>query len=263
MLEVEYRKDPLEERIMTKQTEALAKKGRGMKGVVVIAQDPVQMQEAQGQMVAWATHKIQECQVELADLQENLDVAKKNKWRTSTLKRACTKMTKRVQFYTKAKAALEAGYHMIPDFPVGVFAIRTCKEEPTDHDLHNWANGVMDNETESPPLGEGEYVSADPKVTTVEGPDKKGETKTFFTADEELQPVRFPFTFAKAEIMKATSRAMALRVFDEIGCLPEPRRHGRPGAGDPIIVGIVKTKEGYNEKRLAFLITWFMDLDSL
>lgn len=225
--------------------------------LTVFAQNPQQMREAQAQMVAWATRKKAETERELADLEANLEVATKNKWRTSTLKSAVNRTRRLVAFYDKTKLALEAGYCMVPNFPVGVFAIRTTRVIPKSQSLQRWPNGVNDEESNHPPAGEGEYVNSEIPVDTVVGPDEKGQERNFYTAGDDYDDVAFPFTLVKPEIMEATSRAMALKVFDDIGCLPERRRKQR----DPIIVGRITHKAGtYQEQTFTFLIAWFMDL---
>ena len=117
---------------------------------------------------------------------------------------------------------------------------------------------MSDVESERPPRGKGEYVDAQPTIGHVRGPDRTGEERDFFHADE-FDEVSFPFTMVNPEIPKAVSQAMALKVFDEIGCLPRRRER----TGDPIIIGRVTVKEGYTERTLSFLLGWFMNLDDM
>ncbi|NIT77296.1 MAG: hypothetical protein GWN58_22855 [Anaerolineae bacterium] len=230
--------------------------------MVVLAQNPVQMREAQAQMVAWAKGKVAKAQQEVAELEENLAIAKKRKWRQSTLKAAITRARRRVEFYYKTQLALEEGYCLVPNFPTGVFAIRTTRREPKKQDLKRWPGQVHDEESTRPPAGEGRYVDAEIAAVAVEGPDQNGETKEFWTADDEYtEEIPFPFTFVKPQIMEATSRAMAHKIFDDIGCLP--KRRARRNV-DPIIVGRIIHKEGtYQERVFTFLIAWFMDLEQM
>ena len=75
-----------------------------------------------------------------------------------------------------------------------------------------------------------------------------------FWADE-FQDVGFPFTMAKPQILDATGKAMARKIFDEVGILPRRR-----AKGDPMVVGrIIYKGSGYDEKSISFLITWFVD----
>jgi len=231
--------------------------------VTVFAKDPAAMQEAQQQMVTWARLRLQQRTAEHADLLENLEVAKKNKWRTATLKRAVSMAHKRMSYYEKVLAALEAGYYIVPNFPVGIFAIRTCHKHPTRshrHHMHSYPHQVKDAESEHPPLGKGEYVDAQPTVGSVYGTNQKGEECTFWHADA-FEAVAFPFTMVNPEIPKAISRAMALKIFDEVGCLPN-RRQGQ-NRGDPLIIGRITVKNGYSERTLSFLLGWFMNLEDV
>lgn len=48
-------------------------------------------------------------------------------------------------------------------------------------------------------------------------------------------------------------------IFDELGVLPSRRsRHG-----DPMVVGRIVYKEGYNERTMSFLIAWWMSKEDL
>lgn len=236
---------------------------------VLIARDPAEMQKAQGALVLWARSKIHEYEAEVAEVKQSLEIAKKRKWRTSNIKRQLTRSTKRLAFYHKVKAALDAGYCLVPNLPADVFAVRTTARKPRYRTASGaWAQ-TLNEQTTSPPIGEGEYVS---DQTTIEEHERlvkrrnnKGEeievSDNFFTPEEHL-PVQFPFALAKPQIVDDTSRAMALKVFDEFAVLPERRSARRKG--DPIIVGTVKLKEGtYQEKHLTFLVSWFIDIKDL
>lgn len=229
--------------------------------MTVFAQNPHQMQESQQQMVIWAKAKVAEHEKDLAELKENLELAEANSWNTSALKNAVRRTKKQMFFFEKAKQAFEAGYYMIPNFPTGAFAIRTTRKEPKRQGLKKFDSYIQDEESTSPPAGKGEYVSPEVAAVAVKGPDRDGEKRTFWEVDDEFEEVHFPFTFVRPEIAKATSRAMALKVFDSIGCLPKPKKYKRKS--DPIIVGTITQKEGYSEHTMTFLIAWFMDLDKM
>ena len=227
-----------------------------VQSMVVFAQHPHEMAEAQDRMIAWARGQEAVLLAELADLEGNLAIAVKNKWRTQTLKRAVSKAKKRVHFYEKVKLALEAGLCMVPNFPTGAFAIRTEKVRPDYYNqLHHWEGQVRVSESENLPAKEGRYVDPQPMIRQVHSVDKEGKRVRMWKADQ-FEDIGFPFTFVKPQITEAASRAMALKVFDELGCLPErPTRNA-----DPIVVGKVRLKEGYNVKEFTFLVAWFMDL---
>ena len=230
--------------------------------MTVFAQNPLQMRQAQAQMVEWAQRKVEETKALLADLEQNLEIAKKNKWRTSTLKTAVLREQRRSEFYCKTKQALEAGYCMVPNFPTGVFAIRTTRETPKATDLQRQSRYLPTEKSNCPPEGEGEYVDPQVPAVSCQAPDKEGKLQTWWSAGEDYSDVSFPFTLVKPEIMEATQRAMALKVFDEIGCLPESVSSRR--YRDPIIVGKITHRQStYSETTFTFLIAWFMDLDRM
>jgi len=64
---------------------------------------------------------------------------------------------------------------------------------------------------------------------------------------------------AKPRIMEATSRAMALKIFDDFGILPAQRK------GDPMIIAriIDPRSRSYSDKHVSFLITWHLDTRTL
>jgi hypothetical protein len=231
--------------------------------MTVFAQNPQQMRQAQEAMVAWAGGKVNECMTAVVELEENLETAKRCKWRTSALKSALRRARNELTFYRKTKLALEAGYVMVPNFPVGIFAIRTTRKAPKQGQLvRRQFNGQLaDNESNRPPAGEGCYVEPSPPHVPVRALNANGEMTDYFKPGTWWEDVTFPFTTVKPEIARATSDAMALKVFDEIGCLPNHRRGTT--AGDPILVGQIAHKAGYNEKRFSFLIAWFMDLSRM
>ena len=94
------------------------------------ATTPVEMQQAQAALIEWCGRKIAAMKHDAAELAENLAIAIRNKWKSSTLKRHADLAVKRVTFYEKIKAALEAGYCIVPHFPVTIFAIRTGRDTP-------------------------------------------------------------------------------------------------------------------------------------
>lgn len=70
----------------------------------------------------------------------------------------------------------------------------------------------------------------------------------------EYAPVDFPFKAIKPQILDDVGKAMALKIFDEIGILPQRRVKA-----DPMVIGQIVIKKGtYDERRLSFLITWWL-----
>lgn len=232
--------------------------------VVVIARNPVELEQSQGKLIEWAGKKVAAQKQSMDELQENYDVAVKSKWRSSTLKRHLDIAKKMVIYYEKIEAALKAGYCIVPNFPVDVFAIRTAKKFPKknyEQSKYKHSVGGALQKTESPPLGKGEFVSDVP----IDGKDEKksyndeGKGITIYNAQAiAFDDPEFPLSMVKPQIMKDTSRAMTLKFFDEIGVLPERR-----GKGDPMVIGRVVHRVGYSERVTSFLITWWIDTREL
>lgn len=226
-----------------------------MNELTVIARNSQEMLAAQGQLTAWAANKVTEAEKELEQFQENYDIAKRNKWRTVGLESAVRIARKKYQFYEKMKIAVEAGYVIVPNFPIDIFAIRTAKTGPKEGGTSNhWDSHIQ--KSELPMLGEGEYVSDRPTQLQESWTEKDKEgrdvTKHWYTAGE-FQEVDFPFTAVKPQILDEVSRAMALKAFDEIGILP-----ARRSKSDPMVVGQIVFRNSGNERRLSFLITWWL-----
>lgn len=224
--------------------------------VVVLARNPEEMADAQQGLLVWADQKLAGLRHELAEAQENLDIAKTMKIRTEGWRRQVNLRKKRITYYEKAKTALEQGFCIIPDFPVQLIAVRTDKKKPP-RAVPKYTEPSVD--PAMIPQGEGRYVSDRPVVnewTTMNGEGKEVTHQTAVNFDD----VDFPFKTVRPQILADLSRAVKLKLFDEIGVLPATARRG----GDPVLVGRIKRKEGaYNEKVMTFLITWWVDTRTL
>ncbi len=235
--------------------------------VHLIATDPHQMADAQSHLKKFLSAKVREMKIELHDVQLSHQVAVQNNWGSATLKRQLGRGQERLLFYEKALAAVVAGYTIIPNFPISVFAVRVKKRTPREIvSESSWQNGAIrgipDEKPKALPIGEGRYVSPSQIVhSEVEKiPDGKGRVTTRYLAwPVEFSKVFFPIKIARPQVMEATSEAMLLKVFDEIGICPPVRQP------DPLIIGrIAMKKRGWQEPMaLSFLIAWHLDLRSL
>jgi hypothetical protein len=222
----------------------------------LIAFEPSGLKAAHTRIAEWTKGKIESLNGELSDLKENFDIAKKSKWRTSALSSAMNRVAKRIAFYDKIQKATEAGYVLIPSFPVNIFAVRTKHNGPLAKSS-TWSSRNISNErSEGPRAGEGKYVSPQQIVTKDTTKDEQGKDKTIWLPTDFMD-VEFPLTIAKPILLQGAAKAMALNVFDEIGLVGvSPKR-------DPILVGTVVLKEGYNTRRVNFFISWWLELDNL
>lgn len=249
------------------------------KHLIAVASNPQQMQVAQANLITWVDKKLEMISAERKEAWDNLEVAKKNKWKSAPFSRIVNRCVEQYQFYEKLKCALELGYTIIPNFAdIDIFAIRTDKARPD----RNWVSqdalhGTVvpsDQASECPPQGEGQFVNAtaDYEQRKIAGSvDKNGQQhhlQQAWTTKHDI--VEFPFKMVKPEIMMATKQAMDTLIFDDIGCVPGRHRARR---GDPMIIGRIHchphTRRKWNpirteyEKTLSFLITWFIDTRTL
>lgn len=229
----------------------------------VVASNPLEMAAAQRSMILWCARKIQAEKAEVAEAQKNLDAAKANKWSPAAWASQVKKGEKRVEFYRKIKMALEAGYYIVPPFPIDIFAIRTNASGPRyKWQTNNWRDH-HEQKARVLPAGEGRYVSPDPDLISQNffAPDDKGGSKEVrHWRPYDFKGVEFPFKLAKGEIMHATRAAMALKIFDQLGALPTHR------APDPIICGqiLFPTQPRWGDRRaLTFFISWWLDTRTL
>ncbi len=229
----------------------------------VFATTPAGMIGAQKSLILWCARKIKFEKTELAEAQRNYDAAKAHKWSPAAWAKEVKKHEGKIGFYRKIKMALEAGYYIVPPFPIDVFAIRTNKDRPRDKwQTNKWRDHHEQQTTVIPP-GEGRYVSPDPILDRRDfaQSSKDGQTRmiTHWRATE-WKDADFPFKLAKAEIMEATRAAMALKVFDQMGALPTHR------APDPIICGqiLFPQKPSYGERKaVTFFVSWWLDTKDL
>lgn len=243
--------------------------------IVVLARNPSEMTAAQGALISWADRRIALLKQEVVTAQENLDIAKKNKWKTSGWVAALSRATQRVEFYEKVKAALEAGYCIMPDLPAQTIAVRTDKRRPPSKVVKSsthYGQHVPEVQTSSPALGEGRYVDPRPETVTWDETTKNAQgvdvTRYFAEATQFNEQFDFPMRLVRPEILEDTSRAMLLKIFDEIGILPTARSGMSPlpatlSHNDPVVVGRIVRKQGYKRHVINFLIAWWVDSRNL
>lgn len=225
--------------------------------IEVCAETPDEMKAANQTLIVWCENKINQLRVEQIELEASRDMAKDKGWNSKLFARHVLLAKKRIEFYSKTKRALEAGYYIVPTFPVSVFAIRThgklrVVEGTSRHDTH---------EQHAPALPTGTGIHANPFPVIYQKDEITAEQKTirkYFA--EHWRDIEFPFNMAKPRIMEATSRAMALKIFDDFGVLPSDRRNI-----DPLIVARIKDPRSttYNRRFISFIIAWALDTKTL
>lgn len=229
----------------------------------LVAENPMQLAEEQGRLIGWCEGKIADLRAHVEDLQSNLEAARSHKWKTSTLASAVGREKGRISYYEKMLAALQAGYFIVPNFDAEVFAVRTDRSTPPSQYREERYEPNLDDIVVSPvALGDGEHVrpgAREQRGSSVRVVDGKEVVVKWAQATAFDFDIDFPFALAKPQVMTATQAAMALRIFDDIAVLPRSQRTNN----DPMVVGIIRRKEGYNIKRCTFLIAWFLDTETL
>jgi hypothetical protein len=234
-------------------------------GYQLVATDDAQLRSAHGKMIEWAHVQIATLEAEKRAEEESLAIAKERKWATAAFTRRIAIMDRRITFYRKIEAALRAGYVIVPNFEMTVFAIRTKAKSPRGGEVaQSWRGSDFVQNAQQLPEGEGEYQNPRPQVWQREEKREKADGKTesvkVFWPDDEFKDIEFPIALAKPALMTKTAEAMARRVFDEVGVAVDRTNWSR--RGDPIVLGrIVNPRRGASA--LTFFIGWYFDPSNL
>ncbi len=230
------------------------------------ATKPTEMESVQRALIEWCKQKVTLVGAERVDLEKAVDEARKRKWKLSTLQRHALLAKRRVEFYEKILAALEAGYILVPNFPVTLFAIRTTANSPASlYRISSYKpNFALQQEAQNLPAGEGVYQNPFPH--TVERLHEKQDGKGGFKNEwqcwaDSWKELDFPITMAKPHLMQMTDEAMKQKVFDELGVLPSPYKKK-----DPLIVGRIRDPRASKWTRdgvVTFIIAWHLDTRTL
>lgn len=225
----------------------------------VIATSPADMEAGQRSLILWAARKIQLVKKEVDEARAELNEAIDHKWKSSGWRTQLAKLERRIEFYRKIKMALEAGYYIVPPFPIDIFAIRTKRVSPRRMDSRNSDN--HNQMAQILPPGEGRYVDPRPErssyMTTEKQNDGTMKPVRYWYADSYQEP-DFPFKLAKAEIRQATAAALKSGIFDELGVLPRTRNP------DPFVCGRIlfpdTPRYRFSEpKAVTFFVAWWLD----
>lgn len=238
--------------------------------IVVIARNREEMRASQDKLCEWAAAKVAESEkkrAELCDLREAARCAKQAIRGYGPLIRDAADS---VLFYAKIRAALKAGYCIVPNFPVDVIAVRIDEDRAAECEPDVWHESVYrqtprlhDASPDKLAPGLGHYVDPLPRGTTcsekIERPGEKPTTR-YTTTPLAWRDVAFPAKLARRELIENLTTATKQRVFDDIGILPERRkRHA-----DPMLIGRIHSRPGHWATRtVSFLIAWWIDTETL
>jgi hypothetical protein len=208
--------------------------------------------------------------VERAEIQESLDSAQKHKWKTSAFKSMLSRLTQKELYYGKLLSACEAGFVIVPNMDVNVFAIRVNRSWPNwNGDEGTSANSyrsaspsIPDEEEQRLPVGDGNYQSPTQKFREFHSKIMKDGKEVYLARQvcNGFDQIEFPLAVAHPVVMNVVAAAMAKKIFDRIGIVPRTQQRLR---GDPIVLGQITRKEGYQTKTASFLIAWYVDARTL
>jgi hypothetical protein len=227
-----------------------------------VAVNATEMQAAKEGIKVWLQAKVSSLADVVKETYAALDSATRNGWATKTLRSAYQREKQRELYYGKLLAAVEAGYTIVPNMDVDVFAIRVKREkpaEPSNSVTTKWGStpDLSDEKEQHLPVGKGRYESPRQLVSTasIAVKDEKGEIlKTVTVTPTGFADLEFPMAVAHSVVMDATAQAMAMKIFDRVGVVPQSKRHG-----DPIVLGQITMKQGWQTKTASFLIAWYLD----
>lgn len=227
----------------------------------LVAETPAEMAECHASLKEWCKWKVAAVKAEVDELKGAYEHAEAQKWKSSVLKRHWQLAEKRLTYYEKILQALEHGYYIVPNFPVEIFAIRTDRKKTIGKPATNYWGTFEQKDVTPLRQGEGEYKNPFPIIMQRDLPtqDNAGkETLKTHYYPGEWDDLEFPINMAKPQIMQTTDRAMALKLFDEIGILPKSKKE------DPLIVGRINLKLGpYSHKTVTFVLAWHLNTRDL
>lgn len=224
---------------------------------MLIATTPAAVDAAQAKARDVFRLKMHATRVELAEARENLKRAERSKWATEPFKRAIKKLEAQATFYEKVSEALDHGYHIVPNFFLDAFAIRTDAKSPRGREKVSTYKHLryFPQSAKALQIGDGRYVSDVPMLETWTHTNDKDKT-AYVTKPDSFQDPIYPMCMARPELMGAAERAQSLMIFDEIGLA----RDQAAGCGDPMILGRILNVG--SKPAATFFVAWALPLDA-
>ena len=221
----------------------------------IIALSPTDLAPAQQSLLGWCDQRIEHWLSEQRDAKGAYEHAVKNKWKAEPFRNLLNKANRKIGFYRKIRTAIEAGYLIVPNFPLEIFAIRTTATEArADESTSRWQTFAQ--QPRALPVGAGEYMNPVPAKYEEERTIKDGKTETFYLPAELKDELEIPLHLVKPQIMAAIDKARALKLFDQIGICTDRK-------ADPIVCGQIIESGSWQSKRVTFFVAWYVDLDAL
>lgn len=226
----------------------------------LIALGPHQLADAQTKLIAWCENKLDELKSELATAHGVVEALRTANMSDARGRRIVTGINKRSTFYEKLKAALEAGYYILPPIPHQTFAIRSKHDTPPPNRQIGTTWKADEPTPPVLPVGEGEYHNATVERERVDYVNEKNQqgqvVQKAVYQNVAWKDIEFPFFPVKPEIIAATGKALERKIFDWLGVAPNYR------AVDPMIIGCIRHWKPHMEP-VHFFVAWWLDTDTL
>src|SRR5437870_3121088 len=96
----------------------------------LVALHPGQLESCRHQLMAWAESKRVAEQTKAQELKRSFEAARVAGIKTDLIVKHLNQALRRAEFFEKVGEAAKAGYYIIPNMPMDVFAIRTTGSAP-------------------------------------------------------------------------------------------------------------------------------------
>jgi hypothetical protein len=225
--------------------------------ITLVALTPAEMPAQQQALIEWCGRKIAQVERELAVFVGLQEEAVKGGFRHATYTASANRTSRRIEYYKKIKAAVEAGYLIVPNMPTVTFAVRVNRANPQRHE-----GSYQHGRRVSPqllPEGEGRYVDETPFVGSYkysEEENGKQVAKVRYFNREFDDDIDFPLAGVVPVVLQKTAQAMARKLFDQMGVVQNS------GGRDPIVVGQILDPRG-NNRLATFFVAWWLNPDTL
>lgn len=239
----------------------------GTHDTTIVALTPAEMPAAQTALLEWTDRQVALLGEEVTDLEEHRAIAKANGWKLSAVERRLSMAKRRQVYYGKLREAVAAGYLLVPNMPVDVFAVRVRQVTPPQQMQQDGWRPTFHAQPELLPAGHGRYVG-DKLTQHRDSWEAKDSTSGALVphhlwVSDGFEAVDFPMKVVKPMVLEATARALALKVFDQLGIVRDNGVHKQwRRRGDPIVVGQLIDPRGQG-RGVTFYVAWWLDTATL
>jgi len=220
----------------------------------LIAVTANELAASQAELSQWCETKIERVKEEERELRHQMDYAKSHRWSWRGHQNQLKRIQDNLVFYEKVAEAVRKGYLVIPNLPITTFAVRTTQQYGDNRLMYPRWDQVPQVQAEQLKAGAGKYVN--PEVDRIP---KQKDDKSYWVADKVLNPI-FPVQLAEPFVIEETKKALALKIFDEVGTV-EPPPQPRTVPADPIVAGRILNRR--NKRHLTFFIAWWFNWEML